>query len=392
VVTVRIVVAPLEMVTDALAMPVFDSMSYTRPPKVPVGATVTVAVALMLFAVRAVIVAAPTLTPVTTPLADTVAIVAALLCQVSSGVGEIVMPAASFTTAVSVCVAATPSVVAAGLIVMVDGTCDTVIVAVPAIPFAVRAVMMAEPRATAVTSPDVETLATAGVSLVHVSVGAGVIVAPDASFTVGVSCCVAPALNEAVAGASVTDAGSGETATVAVADMPLAVRAVMVALPVATPVTTPLVETVATAALSVLHVNAGSGEIATPAASRTVGVSDWVPATASEKAAGDSVTDEGTAATEMVAVPTTPLAVVAEITADPPATAVATPLADTEAMVGALLVHVSVGRGAMATPAASRTVGVKVCVPPTDSAAEPGVRLTVAGTGATTEMVAEAWT
>src|SRR2546426_1902240 len=80
----------------------------------------------------------------------------------------------------------------------------TVTAAVPFLPSLV-AVIVAAPAATPVTSPLPFTVATAGLSLAHVTVrpASGV---PVASSRVAVSCTVDPAWTEGAAGATVTDA------------------------------------------------------------------------------------------------------------------------------------------------------------------------------------------
>ena len=67
------------------------------------------------------------------------------------------------------------------------------------------AVIVADPVATAVTSPADDTVATAASDVVHVTVAPG-IVAPSASVTVGVSVAVsANEANERLVGDSVTE-------------------------------------------------------------------------------------------------------------------------------------------------------------------------------------------
>src|SRR3989449_1690072 len=128
----------------------------------------------------------------------------------------------------------------------------TVTAAVPFLPSLV-AVIVAAPAATPVTSPLPFTVATAVLSLAHVTVrpASGV---PLASSGVAVSCTVNPACTEGAGGLTITDAtGTKITVTAAVPLCPSLV-AVMVAEPAATPVTRPLPLTVATAGLPLAHV------------------------------------------------------------------------------------------------------------------------------------------
>ena len=97
---------------------------------------------------------------------------------------------------------------------MAAGSGATVIVAVPLIPSTV-AVMVAVPAATAETVPVAETVATAGVLLLHVT-ARPVSDAPAASRAVAVSACTPPITREAVAGVTTTEA----TGTVVVGGPP----------------------------------------------------------------------------------------------------------------------------------------------------------------------------
>jgi len=199
-----------------------------------------------------VIVAALTDTPVTKPLAETVAAAALLVAQVTTRPVRAV-PFASFGVAVNCVVAPTLRLAAAGLIVTVaTGTFVTVMAAVPLCPSLV-AVIVAELAATPVTNPLAETVAAAALLVAHVT-ARPLRAVPFASFGVAVNAVVAPTVRLAVAGLTVTEA-TGTLVTV-MAAVPLcpSLVAVIAAEPVATPVTNPLAETVATAALLVPHV------------------------------------------------------------------------------------------------------------------------------------------
>lgn len=120
------------------------------------------------------------------------------------------------------------------------------------------AVIVAVLELTEVTTPDADTVATALLDDVHVTV-ASLIVAPFWSLTVAVSCCVAPIdVKLKLVGDSVTVVGTiTVTVTEAVA-LAAPEVAVIVALPTATAVTAPDAETVATDALDVVHVTVAS--------------------------------------------------------------------------------------------------------------------------------------
>lgn len=148
-------------------------------------------------------------------------------------------------------------------------------VAVPLLP-SLLAVITADPAAIAVTTPEIDTLATDVLLDVHVTTRP-VSTAPFASRVVAVSAEETPGCVLTDPGATLTVA-TGTTGTVtlctviaAVADLPSAV-AVIVALPAATACTCPSANTVATAGLDVVHTTVRPVS-KTPAASRTVATS-----------------------------------------------------------------------------------------------------------------------
>src|SRR5436190_573612 len=115
--------------------------------------------------------------------------------------------------------------------------------------------MFADPAVTAVTTPDCDTVATAGLSDVQVT-GRPVKTAPPASFATAFAC-VAPPTGR-VDDPSVTETvATGTTAAVTVAAAspvwPSTVARI-VAVPAATAATTPAEDTVATPGLSDVHV------------------------------------------------------------------------------------------------------------------------------------------
>ena len=153
----------------------------------------------------AVIVAVPLATEVTRPADDTVAMDELDVVHVTVA-PDIVFPTASFTVAASVAVS--PNDANERLVgdsVTVEAAWDTVAVAV-ALTEPDVAVIVAVPSATEVTSPADDTVAMDELDVVHVTVAPDMVL-PTASFTVAVSCCVAP-IDEKVklVGASVIDA------------------------------------------------------------------------------------------------------------------------------------------------------------------------------------------
>src|SRR5256712_1940061 len=236
----------------------------------------------------AVIVAAPTTTPVTSPLEPTVAAAALLDAPVTvrpvSG-----LPFASFGVAVSCSVAPSFTFAVGGLTVTdATGTLDTVIAAVPLCPSEV-AVIVAAPAATPVTRPLPLTVAAAGLLEAHVTTrpDSGL---PFASCSVTDSCTVLPAATVADAGLTDTRAtATGPTITAAAPVCP-SLMAVTVVAPMATPVTMPLLFTVAYAPFTEAHVT-NRPVSGLPLASCGVAVSCPVLPAATRKVPGVMTTD-----------------------------------------------------------------------------------------------------
>src|SRR2546426_983185 len=181
----------------------------TCPNRGPVPGVVTVTADVPLCpSLVAVMVAEPTVTPVTRPLELTVATEVLLLAQLPvrpvSG-----LPFASFGVAVSWTVLPSFTEADAGVTVTeATGTLETVTLAVPLCPSLV-AVIVAVPATVPVTSPLALTVATEVLLLAHVTVrpDSGF---PVASLGVATSCTVCPTWIAAVAGLALTEA----TATV----------------------------------------------------------------------------------------------------------------------------------------------------------------------------------
>src|ERR1041385_3512887 len=157
--------------------------------------------------VVALMVAEPALMPVTSPLAETVATPLLLLDQVKV-CPEMGFPLASLATAASCTVLPTFTLPVAGTTetdatVAVDGAV-TVTAAVPVIPPLVAEVV-AEPGATAVTSPLADTVATEVLLLLQVKL-CPLRTLPLASLATAASCAVPPTVRLAVAGVTTTEA------------------------------------------------------------------------------------------------------------------------------------------------------------------------------------------
>jgi len=211
---------------------------------VETGANVTLTDAVPdLVSLVAVIVADPGLTPVTNPLALTVAIPDALVAQMTSRPVS-AAPVLSFGLGVSCTFPATRiAAVAGATVIEATGTAVTVTMDVPVF-VSLVAVIVAEPAAIPLASPLALTLTLVVSLLVHVTTRPASAL-PALSFGVAESCSVPPVSIVAGAGATVTDE-TGTTVTV-MADVPVFVSlvAVIVAEPGATAVTSPALLTVA---------------------------------------------------------------------------------------------------------------------------------------------------
>src|SRR5712691_7344326 len=263
------------------------------------------------------------------------------------------------------------------------GGAVTVSAAVPLWPSLV-AVMVADPTATPLTTPLLETVATAALSLAHVTVRP-VSVLPFASFSVAVSTTVRPTATLAVAGLTVTVATGTCTTVIAAPPLCPSLVAVIVAEPATFPVTSPFELTVATAVLLLAHVTVRPVN-GLPFASFGVAVSCTVLPSSTLADAGVTVTlATGTGVTVTLDVPVFP-SLVAVIVAEPVATPVTSPLPLTVAMAVLLLDEVTTrpGRG---FPFASFGVAVSCTVSPTCTLAGDGVTVTLAtGTGVTVTL------
>src|SRR6266581_3152028 len=336
---------------------------------------VTVTAAVPLFpSLVAVIVAAPLATPVTRPPVDTAATAGALDAQVISR-PDSGIPFASSSVAVSCAVCPSGIPAEAGLTLTdATGTRFTVTAALPVFPSLV-AVIVTAPAPAPVTSPVAVTVATAGVLDAQVTDRPDSTL-PAASFSVVVSCRVAPTSTTAVTGLITTDA-TGTFATLIVADaLCPSLVAVIVAAPAATPVASPVVETMAIPGFEFVQVTARPARMF-PAASLGVALSWGVPPTNTVAAAGLTTTEAtGTVDTVTLAVPLFP-SLVAVIVAAPAATPVTSPVADTVAIAGFALAQL-ITRPVSTFPAASLVTALSCVVPPTKTLAVAGLTTTEA--------------
>jgi hypothetical protein len=183
-----------------------------------------------------------------------------------------------------------------------------------------------------VTRPEVETLAI-DVLFTDQVVGLPEMTAPFASFATAVACEVPPTVTLLEDTLTLTVATTGEagavTLTLMVPVLP-APAAVIVADPAPTAETSPLLETLATAAFDVVHVNVVPLTVA-PLASFATAEACVVPPTARLLVAGDTAIDATVVvvpATVNVANPFTPPLVTLR-RVDPALTAVTNPVAET---------------------------------------------------------------
>jgi len=297
--------------------------------------TVTVANALRPSLV-AVMSAVPGEIAVTVPLDDTVA--TAVFDDDHATTRPVnVVPAASRVIA-DACVLVPTTMALAPSETLTDATGGTITVTV-AVPDrdSLVAVMSAVPADTAVTTPLLDTVATALFDVVHVT-GRADNTLPAASRVTAVACVVAPMMTGVAPSETVTLATGGTiTVTDAVPDRPSLV-AVISALPTATAVTTPVLDTVATALFDDVHATARPDNTLF-AASRVTAVACVVAPITTVVAANDTPTlATGTGVTLNAAEPLRP-SLVAVIDAEPTLSAVTTPLLDTVATDAFDVVH-----------------------------------------------------
>src|SRR2546426_1152502 len=209
------------------------------------GVTLTLAVPLLPSLVAVIVIGPPRAFPVTRPFPSTMAIVALLVCHVTtrplSG-----LPVASLGVAVSWTVPFTWMLAVAGVTASdATGMGVTVTADVPLVPSLVAMIVIGPPAAFPVTRPFASTSAIVALPVRQMTTRplSGL---PFASFGVAVSCVLAPTCTLAVGGVTTTDAtGASVTVTAAVPLLPSTVAVIAIGPPAAFPVTTPVPSTLA---------------------------------------------------------------------------------------------------------------------------------------------------
>jgi hypothetical protein len=264
-------------------------------------------------------------------------------------------PLASFNTAVACVVCPVVKLLEPNdTVTDATGTAVTVRLDWPVIPSLV-ATMLALPTLTAVTSPELLTVATAVFELVHVIVRP-VSTFPLASFNTAVACVVCPAVTLVVPNDTVTDA-TGATVTVTIAcPVTPSLVATIFAVPAPTAVTSPELLTLATAVFELVHVIVRPVNTL-PLASVSSGVASVVCPTTRLLEPNETVTvATGASITVTLAWPLTP-SLVATMFALPAPIAVTYPEDETVATAEFELVQVTV-RPVRTLPPASFKTGV----------------------------------
>jgi len=234
-------------------LPTFTGVVGVETVTEATGAGVTVSGALPDFpSLIATMFAAPTATAVTTPWASTVATDVLLeLHAIARPVRTLLLASRVVALACDVPTA----VIELGdklTVTVATGTGLTVSVALPVL-VSLIAMICTDPALTAVTSPVAETVATAGLPVLHVT-ARPVRMLPEASRVVADACTVCPTVVVVCASETVTVATG--TGTMVIEDVPVfpSLVAVIVALPSADAVTSPVAETLAIAGESDDHV------------------------------------------------------------------------------------------------------------------------------------------
>ena len=265
----------------------------------------------------------------------------------------------------------------------------TVTVAVPLCPSLV-AVMVTVPAATAVTTPEVVTVAIFA-SLVDQVTTRPDSVFPLASRVVAVRVADEPTATCDDAGVTTTDAtGTGAGAFTVICALPVfpSLVAVIVAVPAAFAVTTPLVLTVAVCGALDAHTMLRPASVL-PLPSYVIAVSVIVAPTVSVPVVGATATDAtAIGVTVTVALALFP-SLVAEMVALPAASAVMLPLLSTLTICGALDVHAT-ARPASGEPLPSYVIALNVPVAPMARFTDEGATVMDATGTAVTDSVAMA--
>src|SRR2546426_601136 len=306
------------------------------------GVTLTLAVPLLPSLVAVIVIGPPRAFPVTRPFPSTMAIVALLVCHVTtrplSG-----LPLASLGVAVS-CVLAPTSTLAAGGATSAAATgaeAETVTAAVPLFPSLVAVMVTGPPTVFPVTIPPAFTSATAASPVCHVTLRP-VSGLPLASCGVAVSWTVPSTRMVAVAGVTTTDAtGASVTVTAAVPLFPSTVALMAIGPPAAFPVTTPVPSTLAMVSSAVCQVTTRpvSG---LPFASFGVAVSCSVASTTILPVGGVTSTDAtGMGVTVTADAPLFPSLVAVMVIGPPAVFPVTRPVASTVAIARSVVCQVT---------------------------------------------------
>jgi hypothetical protein len=374
-----------------VAVPVvrLESVALTLTDATDGGETVNLNVAGPTPSTVTPIVLLPAATAVTSPDAETVATPGALLVHttVRPLSGTMLLAASRATTAACVVVPLVRLESAAVTLTAATGMGATMRVNVAGPTPSTVTPIVAVPSPSAVITPEVEIVATAGVLLVQTTVrpeSGRMLLAASRATTVAWT--TSPIVRLESGALRATDAtGIGETVSPNVAGPTPSTVTAIVTVPGETAVTTPDVDTVATAGELLVHATVRPVSDKTLfAESRAMAVAWTVVPTVMLESAADTVTDRtGTGATRRrkVAGPTPPIET--PIVVCPTATAVTRPAEFTVPTLGSALTQVA-SRPAngfpasvpIALPAESLAVGIRSCVCDGRSVAEVGATAT----------------
>jgi hypothetical protein len=380
---------PLASLSTAVACVVRPVATLLDPSETLTDATGTTVTVTLACPVTPSLVA--TMFAVPAPAADTAPVPLTVATAVLELVHAIVrpvrtLPPASFSTAVACVVCPTVRLPEPRDTVTEATGTVTVRLACPLM-LSLVALMFALPAPTAVTSPELETVATAVFELAHVTVRP-VNTFPLASLSTTLPCTVCPATRLPEPNDTLTEATGGTVTVTPACPVTPSLVATIFALPAPIAVTTPEPLTLATPVLELAHVTVRPVRTL-PLASFSTGVASVVCPTRILAAPNDTLTEvTGASVTVTLDCPVTP-SLVATILALPGAVAVANPVVDTVATPVFELVHVT-DRPLNTFPLASFRTTVAWVVCPTCTLEAPSDTVTDAtgaGGAATTATV-----
>src|SRR3989475_5991 len=350
------------------------------------GVTLTLAVPLLPSLVAVIVIGPPRAFPVTRPFPSTMAIVALLVCHVTtrplSG-----LPVASLGVAVSWTVPFTWMLAVAGVTASdATGMGVTVTADVPLVPSLVAMIVIGPPAAFPVTRPFASTSAIVALPVRQMTTRplSGL---PFASLGVAVSCVLAPTCTLAVGGATSTVAtgAEAETVTAAVPLFPSLVAVMVTGPPTVFPVTIPPAFTSATAASPVCHVTLRPVSGLPLASFRVAGSWRAAPTCMLPVGGAPSTDATGVRVTVIAAVPLFPSDAAVIATGPPAPFPVTRPFASTVATVASAVCQLTT-RPVSGLPFASFGVAVSCTVASATILPVGGVTCTDAtGTGGTVE-------